>query len=190
MENHPIILLLIFSVGISQQLPKVFETYENGNLKSITYHKETKTGTEKVKYEVYHYTGQKAAEGTYKDGKEDGLWTYWYENGQKKSERLYRDNKIIGEWTEFELFFYDNGQKKSEGTYKVGRPDGFWTFWYENGQKKCEGIIREFPIRNWTFYNEDGSIDRVVEVDKKHSQKIMVEIYGMEYQKNYKSMGK
>jgi antitoxin component YwqK of YwqJK toxin-antitoxin module len=108
----------------------------------------------------------------------------------KTDRRNQKDYKIIGEWTEFELFFYDNGQKKSEGTYKVGRPDGFWTFWYENGQKKCEGIIREFPIRNWTFYNEDGSIDRVVEVDKKHSQKIMVEIYGMEYQKNYKSMGK
>ena len=117
MENHPIILLLIFSVGISQQLPKVFETYENGNLKSITYHKETKTGTEKVKYEVYHYTGQKAAEGTYKDGKEDGLWTKWYENGQKFREGTFKDGKQDGLWTDW----YENGQKSYEVTYKDGK---------------------------------------------------------------------
>ena len=131
MENHPIILLLIFSVGISQQLPKVFETYENGNLKSITYHKETKTGTEKVKYEVYHYTGQKAAEGTYKDGKEDGLWTYWWKNGKKESEGTFKDGKKDGKWTDW----YENGQKKEEETYKDGVKDGLFTDWYENGKK-------------------------------------------------------
>ena len=131
MENHPIILLLIFSVGISQQLPKVFETYENGNLKSITYHKETKTGTEKVKYEVYHYTGQKAAEGTYKDGKEDGLWTYWWKNGKKESEGTFKNGKKDGKWTDW----YENGQKKEEETYKDGVKDGLFTDWYENGKK-------------------------------------------------------
>ena len=131
MENHPIILLLIFSVGISQQLPKVFESYENGNLKSITYHKETKTGTEKVKYEVYHYTGQKAAEGTYKDGKEDGLWTYWYENGQKRWEGTVKDGKRDGLWT----YWYENGKKSSEITYEDGKEDKLWNYWHVD--KEC-----------------------------------------------------
>ena len=104
MKMHPIISLIILSVGLSQQLPKVVETYENGNIRNITFHKETQTGIEKVKYEAYHYTGRKASEGTYLNGKEDGLWTYWYENGQKR-------------W---------------EGTVKNGKRKGLWTYWYEN----------------------------------------------------------
>ena len=103
MKNHPIISLLILSVGFSQQLPKVVETYENGNIRIINYHKETQRGMEKVKYEAYHYTGQKASEGTYLNGKEDGLWTYWYENGQKNSEVTYTDGKESGLGTNWHI---------------------------------------------------------------------------------------
>ncbi len=55
--------------------------------------------------------GQKAIEGNWKDGREDGKWTRWYVNGQKKS----------------------------EGNYKDGKNDGKSTSWYENGQIKAEG---------------------------------------------------
>lgn len=103
MKMHQIISLIILSVGFSQQLPKVVETYENGNIRNITFHKETQTGIEKVKYEAYHYTGRKASEGTYLNGKEDGLWTYWYENGQKGSEVTYTDGKEGGLQTNFHL---------------------------------------------------------------------------------------
>ena len=100
---HQIILLIILSVGFSQQLPKVVETYENGNIKNITFHKETPTGIETVKYEGYYYTGQKASEGTFLNGKEDGLWTYWYENGQKNSEVTYTDGKESGLGTNWHI---------------------------------------------------------------------------------------
>mgnify|MGYP003978904189 CR=1 FL=1 len=39
--------------------------------------------------------GEKDFEGSYKDGKKDGLWTVWYENGQKKEEGTYKDGKEI-----------------------------------------------------------------------------------------------
>ena len=41
-------------------------------------------------------------EYTYKDGKEDGLWTQWYENGQKDEEITYKNGEIISskEWNE------------------------------------------------------------------------------------------
>jgi antitoxin component YwqK of YwqJK toxin-antitoxin module len=39
--------------------------------------------------------GQKDYEGTYKDGKEDGLHTKWYENGQKKLEVTYKNGEPI-----------------------------------------------------------------------------------------------
>jgi len=138
MKMHQIILLIILSVGFSQQLPKVVETYENGNIRNITFHKETQTGIEKVKYEAYHYTGRKASEGTYLNGKEDGLWTYWYENGQKR-------------W---------------EGTVKNGQRNGLWTYWHENGQKGSEvtytdrkegGLQTKFHLDK-ECWNEDGNV--------------------------------
>jgi antitoxin component YwqK of YwqJK toxin-antitoxin module len=40
----------------------------------------------------WYENGQKASEGTYKDGKFNGLETMWHENGQKKSEVSWKDN--------------------------------------------------------------------------------------------------
>ena len=42
----------------------------------------------------YHPNGIKKEEGTYKDGKKDGLWTYWYENGRKRSEGTFKDGEL------------------------------------------------------------------------------------------------
>ena len=41
-------------------------------------------------------------EGTYKEGKKDGLWTYWYENGQKMEEETFKDGELISQecWDE------------------------------------------------------------------------------------------
>jgi hypothetical protein len=64
-----LLIALFISVGFSQQLAKVVETYENGNIKSITSHKETRNRIEKVKYVEYYENGQKELVKTYKDGK-------------------------------------------------------------------------------------------------------------------------
>ena len=104
-----LLIVLFISLGFSQQIiPQITETYDNGNVKNITYHEKSRTGIEKVKYEKYYKYGQKESEETYKNGKLDGLWTEWYENEQKSSEE----------------------------TYKDGKPDGLFTVWYENGQEQ------------------------------------------------------
>ena len=41
--------------------------------------------------------GQKRAEGTYKDGKADGIWNYWGEDEKKIREETYEDGKLIKE---------------------------------------------------------------------------------------------
>ena len=87
-----IILLLSLSVGFSQQIIHT-ETYENGNIKSITYHKKSRTGIERVKYEGYYEHGQKKTEGTWKDGERDGLQTRWHDNGKKDYETTYKDGE-------------------------------------------------------------------------------------------------
>ena len=44
---------------------------------------------------LYYESGQKMSEGTWKDGKEDGLETWWYKNGQKWEKSTYKDGERI-----------------------------------------------------------------------------------------------
>ena len=81
MKNHIIISLLFLSVGFGQKLTEVVETYENGNIKSITYYNKTRNGIEKVKYEQYYKNGQKMEEVTFKDDKQVGKWTFYNIDG-------------------------------------------------------------------------------------------------------------
>ena len=66
---------------------------------------------------LYYESGQKMSEGTWKDGKEDGLWTWWHENGQKRSEVTYKDGERDGKYN----YWHYNGQKENERTYKDGK---------------------------------------------------------------------
>ena len=161
MKNHIIISLLILSVGLSQQLiPQITETYKNGNIKSITYHKKTRDGIQKVKEEGYHVKGYKNFEGTYKGvdyrgrPKKDGLWTEWWSKGQKSSEETYKDGKRDG----LSTVWYPNGQKETEETYKDGNYNGR-TDWWENGQKKFEITYKDDElISEEKRWNKDGSV--------------------------------
>ncbi len=100
------------------------------------------TGKNLCKYE----NGQKKYEGKYKDGQEDGKWTFWYENGQIEAELNFIDGKKDGKFTSW----YESGHKKREKYYKDDKIDGKDTWWYENGQKRLE--------RNWKDGQEDGKL--------------------------------
>ena len=79
----------------------------------------------------YHDDGKKKKEGTFKDGKEDGLYTEWYENGQKDYEGTYKDGELNGEWT----YWHENGQKSDEITYKDGKEIDYKA-WDSDGNKQ------------------------------------------------------
>jgi len=54
-----------------------------------------KVGKRVGKSVTYWYkTGKKKYEGTYKNGKKDGLWTFWYVNGKKEKEETYKNGKV------------------------------------------------------------------------------------------------
>jgi len=103
-----------------------------------------------------HYDGKKKKEGTFKDGKEDGLWTRWFDNGKKKKEGIYKDGKEDGSWTRW----FDNGQKLDKGIYNYGKKDGLWTSWNEYGRKSSEITYKNGKlVDEWTFvydYYENG----------------------------------
>ena len=94
----------------SSDTSRTVETYNNGNISSISYHKDTEEGLELIKQEVFHFTGKKSMIGTFKDGFREGIWT----------------------------FYYENGIKRLEGTYRKGQKDSLWTYWYDNGVKATE----------------------------------------------------
>ena len=64
---------------------------------ALVYEKTTNMTTETPKnglhtYYWYNFEGrQKEAEGHFKDGKEDGKWTWWWEDGQKQKEINYKN---------------------------------------------------------------------------------------------------
>nr|AGO88048.1 hypothetical protein [uncultured bacterium 125003-E23] len=101
--------------------------------------KKTRDKIEIVKFFKYYESGQKKEEGTFKDGKEDGLKTWWYENGQKMSESFYKDGVLDGLWTNW----YKNRQKKLERTYKDGKLFNILGRWNKDGSVRKEPFIWE-----------------------------------------------
>ena len=143
-----LLIVLLLIVGCSKPVNE--ETLiEKGGLK---YHPDTK---ELYSGEVFQNRmgGEKEFEGSYKDGKQDGKWTYWYENGQKESERTYKDGKQDGKWT----FWNYKGEKRGEGTFKDGKKDGLWSYSHDDQQKILEVTFKD-GVENglWTQWYLNG----------------------------------
>ena len=107
------------------------------------------TGDVVSKYE----NGQKEAEGTFKDGKAEGLATWWAENGQKRGEGTWKDGKLEGLLTQW----HENWQKRQEGTYKDGKPEGLLTRWRKNGQKLSETTYKDGKKVSETKWDKEGN---------------------------------
>ena len=161
-----IITALMLIVGCSSPEPinaeKLIE--EDG----LMYHPDTKELYSGNVFKKY-LGGKSQLEGSYKDGKRDGLWTekfsdkpitgkvYGYFGEGKHYKKVYigyiDNGKREGKW----IIWYDNGKKKSETTYKDGKGDGLSTDWYENGQKSYEFTFKDGqPDGLWTGWYENG----------------------------------
>lgn len=102
----------------------------------------------------FYENWQKKSEVTYKEGKQEGLYTFWLNNGKKYQQQHYEDGQKIGIFREW----YPSGQKKWEGIYKEDKPNGLWTLWYENGNKWREGNRKGYEnIGLWIYFNDDGT---------------------------------
>ena len=153
-----IVLPLLLIVGCSSPEPINYETtlVERDD---VYYTKDTNKPYSGQVFSLYD-DGKKKGEGTLKDGKEDGKWTYFHSNGQKFREGTYKNEKEDGLWTRW----YESGQKWEEGTFKDGKGEGLRTSWWENGQKFSEGNYKDSkPVGKWTHYNKDGTIKEVKE---------------------------
>ncbi len=92
-----------------------------------------------------YWSGQKWHEGSYIDGKKDGLHTSWYWNGQKKVEGNWKDGKADGVATHW----HENGQKNNlatliaENERVLALVEKYKAEWGKNGQKKVEGSNKD-----------------------------------------------
>ena len=155
-----IVLPLLLIVGCSKPINEETLIDKDG----LKYHPDT---NEMYSGKVFknRMGGKKEFEGSYKDGKKDGLWTDYHENGQKKSEGNHKDGKLDGLWTNW----YENEQKSSEitykngkqyiiRTYKDGKREGLWTWWYANGQKFYEDIYKDGELIESKKWDRDGNL--------------------------------
>ena len=112
-----ILLTLFFFASLS-----VGHTQESVNFKNLVerdgvfYLENTEKPYTGIAFELYK-SGLKKKEKSFKNGKEDGLWTFWYLDGRKKEEGIYKNGKEDGLWT----FWYLDGRKKEEGLYMDGK---------------------------------------------------------------------
>ena len=108
-------------------------------------HQTYKNGIKNGPYkEWYSFVKEKILKlvGNYKDGKEDGLWTYYNNQGWKWKEETY-----IGQYISKITHFYRMAQ------------------YHRNGQVQSEGNTNFWGSYDgkWTYYNTDGTIKEVIE---------------------------
>jgi antitoxin component YwqK of YwqJK toxin-antitoxin module len=97
--------------------------------------------------------GPPLQKATYKDGERHGLSTAWHENGQKQGEATYKDGELDGLWTEWQ----PNGLKMAEETYKDGERHGPHSSWYDTGQKRSEKTYKDGKLDGlWTEWRVNG----------------------------------
>ena len=81
------------------------------------------------------FNDNKYLEGTYKDGKKDGLITRWNPRGvNKEYVRTYKDGQKNGLWT----YYYDSGQKKITSTYEDGWENPSTIKCWDKDGNECE----------------------------------------------------
>ena len=98
-----------------------------------------RNGKEEGLWVGYHDNGQLWYKGTYKDGKSEGPWVSYHDNGQLSLKGIYKDGERDGPWVRY----HDNGQLWQKGEFKDGKMDGPWVEYYKNGQIYSEKTYKD-----------------------------------------------
>ena len=122
-----ILSFLLYSCRFEHKV--IEETYPDGSLKRVCIYLGKGEGRKLIKETTFYANKQMKMEGTYKDNKRDGKWTYWHENGKVWSEGFFKNGKSDGKRTTY----FENGKIRYEGFYKEETRVGKWIFYDENG---------------------------------------------------------
>ena len=130
---------------------------------------------------LYWSNGKKRYEGTWKDGKLNGLETEWYENGQKSREGTYKDGQLISEecWDE-------NGNNQNCYEMPMGGEPFIENinlphtkYLFENGvvfvDTRTEELFIEGHIKN--ALNSDSFEELIFKIESLQTKDVAVVIY-------------
>lgn len=107
------------------------------------------------KFIDYYYSGRKEGEGTFKNGRIDGLRTMYYQNGNLLLERHYSNGIENGVGKEY----YEDGSLRQKGVFINGKEDGIWEMFFPNGQVKQQSSFKDGNMEGETIvYYSTGKI--------------------------------
>ena len=139
--------------------------YTAGRIKKYKYMdksgKTVSSGEEKggkLTLNSYYADGiMKNSEGTFIDGKRQGLWTQYFKCGKKANEINYSNDERDGECR----FYYVNGNLSERSEYTDGMMDGFSTTYFKNGNVKSEGWYVDDELQGtWNYYFFNKTLSR------------------------------
>lgn len=111
-------------------------------------------------YREYYPNGQLFVEGTYKDGRQEGAWTYWYDDGTENRQVTYKNGKPDGAWESYRA----DGTLAAVRSFKGGRRDGAWIVYDETGEQPLreQHYVDGKPNGVWKQWFPSGQLHRQV----------------------------
>ena len=107
------------------------------------------------KFIDYYYSGRKQGEGTFQNGKLEGIRTMYYQNGKIAMERYYSNGIENG----MEKEYYTDGSLKQKGEFVNGNEEGIWDMYFPNGQVKQRSTFKDGKMEGeTTVYYSSGKI--------------------------------
>lgn len=125
-------LFLTFLCACETELKKSVENYPDGKILKISYIDTTLGKSDTIRKVEYWPNGNKRIEGSYKNNKREGDWTYWYEKGIVWSKGSFKDGLSNGKFD----IYKEDGSRYMQSSYTNGIPDGCWTFFDKNKKIK------------------------------------------------------
>ncbi len=117
-------------------------------------------GNKKLEYTYYELDGKQVYHGAF---------TKWYENGKIMIQGTYRNGKKDGLWKEY----FPNGVPKSEGPYANGLKEGTWIIYYGSGNKHWEGNYHQNKKEGlWIEYANTKGEKKFAEVEYKEGKEV------------------
>lgn len=114
---------------------------------------------------IFADNGDSSIVETYVDGVFSGPYRSFHTGGQQvKLSGNYVDNVMSGLWYKYHL----NGQLAEEVTFANNEENGPFKEWFENGNLAAEGSYLNGDNEHGRLrvYNEDGSLNRVMDCDE------------------------
>lgn len=155
------------------------------------------SGGNKGEWKYYDDNHVLSSKESYTDGSLTGISTTYHLNGEVKSLTPYENDTIHGYYSSF----FSNKQLKKQGWYHKGKPTGEWIFYYVdgtvqnkkyftngklygesenftvNGKLQSEYLYLDDDLKTEYFYNPDGEVFDVIDLDVDSSLHIVTTKY-------------